>query len=175
MANTTSPTIEDRLQLLEDRLRRLETKLTVLHELPESIRALGGSPGSYAIILVGPGPLDEGIVERVLGPRPSKEQEPQMETPVEPWKHLVARKHPWRKQLFLKGRNMTVRQLVGGIKANSLTEEQAAASYDLPIEAIREALVYFEANPEVIALDAAYERYLEKLRGRGRGPESLPR
>jgi uncharacterized protein (DUF433 family) len=97
------------------------------------------------------------------------------ETPVEPWKHLVARKHPWRKQLFLKGRNMTVRQLVGTVKANNFSEEQAAKDLGLPVEAIREALAYFDANPEVIELDAAYERYLRKLRGVGRGPQPVPR
>ncbi len=96
------------------------------------------------------------------------------ETPVEPWKYLVARRHPWRKQLFLKGRNMTVRQLVGTVKANKFSEEQAAKDLRLPVEAIREALAYFEANPEVIELDAAYERYLLKLRGNGRGPQSVP-
>jgi uncharacterized protein (DUF433 family) len=98
------------------------------------------------------------------------------ETPVEPWKHLVARRHPWRKQLYLKGRNMTVRQLVGTVKANRFSEEEAAADLHLPVEAIREALAYFEANPEVIELDAAQERYLlSQEGGRGRGPESVPR
>jgi uncharacterized protein (DUF433 family) len=98
------------------------------------------------------------------------------ETPASPWKHLVVRNHPWRKQLYIKGRNMTVRQLVGGMKANKLTEEQAVQSYDLPVEALREALAYFEANPEVIALDHATEMYLVAQNGgRGRGPESVPR
>ena len=101
--------------------------------------------------------------------------EPPLETPAAPWKYLAIRRHPWRKQLFVKGRKMTVRVLVGSIKANKLTDEQAAANYDLPVEAIREALAYFEANPEVIALDAAYEQYLRKLHGVGRGPESVPR
>jgi uncharacterized protein (DUF433 family) len=110
-----------------------------------------------------------------VGSGASQEADALVETPVAPWKHLVARKHPWRKQLYIKGRNMTVRQLVGGIKANKFTEEQAAANYHLPVEAIREALRYFDENPEVIELDAAHERYLEKLRGRGRGPESVPR
>ncbi len=95
------------------------------------------------------------------------------ETPVEPWKHLVARKHPWRKQLFVKGRNMTVRQLVGTVKANKLSEEQAAKDLGLPVDAIREALTYFKANPEVIELDAAYEQNLRKTRGVGRGPQSV--
>lgn len=45
------------------------------------------------------------------------------ETPAPPWKHLVVRRHPWRKQLYLKGRNMTVRVLVGSVKANGFTEE----------------------------------------------------
>jgi hypothetical protein len=71
---------------------------------------------------------------------------------------------------------MTVRQLVGTMKANKFTEEQAAADLHLPVEAIREALAYFEANPEVIALDHATEMYLLSLgRGKGRGPESVPR
>ena len=98
-----------------------------------------------------------------------------VETPVEPWKHLVARRHPWRKQLFLKGRNMTVRQLVGTVKANKFSEEQAAKDLGLPVEAIREAFAYFEANPEVIELDAAHERYLRKIQGVGRGPQPVPR
>ena len=107
----------------------------------------------------------------VTGP----ESEGPQETSVEPWKHLVIRKHPWRKQLYLKGRNMTVRQLVGTMKASRFTEEEAANDVHLPVDAVREALAYFEANPEVIDLDAAHERYLDKLRGRGRGPESVPR
>ena len=70
---------------------------------------------------------------------------------------------------------MTVRVLVGTMKANGFTEEEAAIDLNLPVEAVREALAYFEANPEVIALDAAYEHYLRKLYGVGRGPESVPR
>ena len=93
-----------------------------------------------------------------------------------PWNYLVVRNHPWRKQLYIKGRNMTVRHLVGTVKANRFTEEQAAQDLHLPVEAIREALAYFEANPEVIALDHATEMYLLSLEGgKGRGPESVPR
>jgi uncharacterized protein (DUF433 family) len=98
---------------------------------------------------------------------------PPLETPVEPWRHLVARRHPWRKQLFLKGRNMTVRQLVGTARANRFSEEQAAQDLGLPVEAVREAFAYYDANPEVIDLDAAYERYLRKMRGVGLGPQSV--
>src|SRR5438045_3680363 len=66
------------------------------------------------------------------------------ETAVEPWQFLVRRQHPWRKQLYLKGRNLTARQLVGSLKANQWDDEKAAANHHLPIEAIREAMAYVE-------------------------------
>lgn len=119
-------------------------------------------------------PVSAGYKTVGGGPHSDKSRLPR-ETPVEPWKHLVARRHPWRKQLFLKGRNMTVRQLVGTVKANKFSEERAAKDLRLPVEAIREAFAYFDANPEVIELDAAHERYFRKIRGVGRGPQPLPR
>ena len=71
------------------------------------------------------------------------------EAAVEPWQYLVRRQHPWRKQLYVKGRNMTARQLVGSMKANQLDEAAAAADYHLPVEAVREALAYVERNREI--------------------------
>jgi hypothetical protein len=47
------------------------------------------------------------------------------ELPVPGWKHLVKRKHPWRRQLFLAGRNLTVRQLVNTVEVNNWSEEAA--------------------------------------------------
>ena len=106
----------------------------------------------------------------------SQETRGPQETSAPPWKHLVVRNHPWRKQLYITGRNLTVRHLVGTVKANRFTEKQAAQDLHLLVEAIREALAYFEANPEVIALDHATEMYLISLEGgKGRGPESVPR
>src|SRR5437016_4150095 len=64
------------------------------------------------------------------------------EAPIPPWKYLVRREHSWRQQLYIKGRNMTARQLVGGIRANQLNEAQAASNYQLPAEAVHEALAY---------------------------------
>ena len=81
------------------------------------------------------------------------------------WRYLIPRPHAWRRQLYIKGRNMTVRHLVGTVKASRFTEEQAAQDLHLPVKAIREALAYFEANPEVIALDHATEMYLLSLEG----------
>ena len=50
---------------------------------------------TYALV-----PTDAGSSsQETHGPR---------ETPAPPWKYLVVRKHPWRKQLYMRGRNMTV-------------------------------------------------------------------
>ena len=145
---------------------------------PEQVRALAEA-GEHPLVMIDPTTRKTYALvptEQVASGVESGDMEGPRETSVEPWKHLVARRHPWRKQLYIKGRNMTVRQLVGGVKANKFTEEQAAANYHLPVEAIREALAYFEANPEVIALDHATEMYLLSLEGgKGRGPESVPR
>jgi uncharacterized protein (DUF433 family) len=80
------------------------------------------------------------------------------ELPAPGWNHLVVRRHPWRRQLFLKGRNMTVRQLVGTVKVDGWSEEEAARNVDLPVEAIREALRYAEINRDLLAAEAEYER-----------------
>src|SRR5437660_11369124 len=84
------------------------------------------------------------------------------EAAVEPWQYLVRRQHPWRKQLYVKGRNMTARQLVGSMKANQLDEAAAAADYHLPVEAVREALGYVESNRELLETEAEIERLMLK-------------
>ena len=95
------------------------------------------------------------------------------EVAVEPWQYLVRRQHPWRKQLYVKGRNMTARQLVGSMKANQLDEAAAAADNRLPVEAVREALVYVERNRELLETEAEIERLMLKRRRAARGPQRV--
>jgi uncharacterized protein (DUF433 family) len=97
------------------------------------------------------------------------------EGPVAPWAYLVARPHPWRRQLYLKGRNLTVRQLVGTVKANGWGEEEAASNLDLPVEAIREALRYAAENEELLTFETAYENLMLARKGYGRGTRAVPR
>ena len=54
------------------------------------------------------------------------------------------------KQLGIKGRNMIVWHLVASIVVRGETPEYVAADYDLPVEAVREALDYYYANKEWI-------------------------
>jgi hypothetical protein len=95
------------------------------------------------------------------------------EAAVQPWQHLVRRQHPWRQQLYVKGRNMTARQLVGAMKANQLDEAAVAADHRLPVEAVREALAYVESNRELLETEAEIERLMLKRGGAARGPQAV--
>ena len=56
----------------------------------------------------------------------------------------------WTKQLGIKGRNMLVWHLVAVMRTEGYTIEEAARNYDLPVEAVCEALAYFEDNKDWI-------------------------
>src|SRR4051794_29621552 len=49
------------------------------------------------------------------------------------WQYLIARPHRWRRQLSIKGRNLTVGQLVSTIHANGYLPEQASEELELPL------------------------------------------
>src|SRR2546423_16267 len=97
------------------------------------------------------------LLETMLGNGKRAEER---EAAVEPWRFLVRRDHPWRKQLYIKGRNLTARQLVGSIKANQWDDQKAAENYQVPIEAIAEALTYVEKNMELLTTEAEIERLM---------------
>ncbi len=147
-------------------LAQVGTPPIVMDPITRQVYVLMPAPASLGV--------EGGDAFAGVGGGPSQAPDAPLETPVEPWKHLVARKHPWRKQLYLKGRNMTVRQLVWSARANKFTEEQAAVNYDLPVQAIREAFAYAEANRELLDLEGSYERYLLSQGGKRRGPQPVP-
>lgn len=91
------------------------------------------------------------------------------------WQYLVARPHRWRRQLSVKGRNMTVGQLVSTIRANRYTPEQASDDLELPPAAINEALSYYAENRELIEMEACEERRRVSERGYSLEPKDLPR
>ena len=101
--------------------------------------------------------------------------EKQHEQTAPPWKYLVARPHPWRRQLSIKGRNMTVGQLTMTMRANRLSPEQASAEFDLPLEAIQEVVRYEQEQRSLLELEANEERRRLKERGCALEPQDLPR
>ena len=66
------------------------------------------------------------------------------------WTWLVARPHPWRRQLWLKGRRMTAGDLARTIEIEAWTPERASTEYDLPLDAVVEAQRYAQAHRDLI-------------------------
>jgi hypothetical protein len=156
----------ERLDKLEERLSRIEEAFGHFPEAP---------PASFwARFLAFRWPFSPFIYWFPRARLPGKDQLTETgEVTVEPWKYLVRRPHPWRRQLYLRGRNMTARQLVGGIGANKLDAEKAAVNYQLPVEAIREALAYVEEYKSLLADEAEIERLMLKREGVSRGPQPV--
>lgn len=115
----------------------------------------------------------EAIEERLRRLEERIDRQEVRESAVSPWQYLVHRRHPWRQQLYIKGRNLTARQLVGAMKANQLDEGKVAADSRLPVEAVREAVSYVEKNRELLATEAEIERMLLKRGGTARGPQAV--
>ena len=84
-----------------------------------------------------------------------------MENEIEPlminYKYLESRPHRWWKQLYIKGRNMTVWQLVSGILTDKQTPEEAANDYELPLGTVAESLLYCIDNWELIQTEREEE------------------
>jgi len=64
--------------------------------------------------------------------------------------YLVERPHPWRRQLSLRGRNVTVGQFVASMRANNLSPEAAADNFDVPLAQVMEALNYYETHQSLV-------------------------
>ena len=73
------------------------------------------------------------------------------------WRWLAERPHRWRRQPWIKGRKLTVGDVVGRLNFEQLTPEALAADMDLPIEAVREAAEWasIPANADLIAMEDA--------------------
>lgn len=84
---------------------------------------------------------------------------------TEDWKYLVTRPHPWRRQLYIKGRKLLVSTVWQDMIANKMSAEQAAENWDLPLAAIHEAINYCENNRELLKLEADEERYRLETKG----------
>lgn len=66
------------------------------------------------------------------------------------WQWLVARPHPWRRQLWVKGRRLAAGDLARTVEIEDWSPERAAAEFNLPLEAILEAQRYLAANRDLV-------------------------
>lgn len=83
--------------------------------------------------------------------------------PVRHYRYLIARPETGRQQLYLKGRNMSVGQLIYKMRTNQLTVQEAAEDMDLSIDQVSEVLAYYHTHRELIASEAESEkRFLQR-------------
>ena len=81
------------------------------------------------------------------------------------WHYLEQRPHPWRRQLYLRGRKQRASTLWVNLTVNGMTPEEAADNWDLPLAAIHEIIEYCEANQSLLKQEAEEERRRLEARG----------
>ncbi len=86
-------------------------------------------------------------------------------TEVENWQYLVARSHPWRRQLYIKGRKLLASTVWQDMMGNQMSPEQAAENWELPLSAIYEVINYCESHRELLKMEAEEERYRLEQKG----------
>jgi uncharacterized protein (DUF433 family) len=92
----------------------------------------------------------------------------------ENWQYLVRRPHPWRRQLYIKGRKLLASTVWQDMIANHMSPEQAAENWDLPLPTIYEVIRYCESHQELLKLEADEERYRLEEKGDSLEPTTAP-
>ena len=85
-----------------------------------------------------------------------------MSTNSKAYNYLVRKPKSVYKQLFIKERWISARTLYGmyAREESPMTPEEIAADYDLPLEAVQEAIAYCESNPPELSEDWQKEEAL---------------
>lgn len=78
--------------------------------------------------------------------------------PQTQWHYLEQRPHPWRRQLYIKGKRIKASVIYFDMMANEETPQQAAENWDLPLAAIQEVIEYCQTYQELLNIEAAEER-----------------
>jgi uncharacterized protein (DUF433 family) len=83
------------------------------------------------------------------------------------WKYLAPNPKSNYKQLFIKGTRIRARTLYGFFMSEEepRTPEQIAEDYELPVEAVKEAVAYCESKPPEIEEDFRREEALMEATG----------
>lgn len=90
-----------------------------------------------------------------------------MSTNSTAYKYLVRKPKSVYKQLFVKERWISARTLYGMYARDEspMTPEEIAADYDLPLDAVVEAIAYCESNPPELTEDYAREEAVMQATG----------
>jgi hypothetical protein len=107
---------------------------------------IGGSPEQQGALEVKP------VIEKLALPK---------------WVYLVAQAHPWKKQLFVKARNLPAAAVWTGMIANDLSVQEAAENLKLSVDAVEEILEYCQANRVLLEMEAQEELRILEEKGIG--------
>ena len=89
-----------------------------------------------------------------------------MSTALTKYAHLAPNPKSAYKQLFIKGTRIRARTLYGWYACEEpMTPDEIAADYNLPLEAVKEAIAYCEFNPPELLEDYAREEALMEASG----------
>jgi uncharacterized protein (DUF433 family) len=89
------------------------------------------------------------------------------DTTATTWKHLAPNPKSAYTQLFVSGTRIRARVLYGMFVSEEepMTPQQIAAEFNLPIEAVHEAIAYCQADPPEIKKDFEREERLMEASG----------
>jgi len=90
---------------------------------------------------------------------------PEIPTSASQWTYLAERAHPWRRQLYVKGRRLPAWIVWMDMLRENETREEAAYNWDLPLAAVDEIIAYCEQNKELLDMEADEEKRLLKAAG----------
>ena len=92
---------------------------------------------------------------------------PLSSSPANGWVHLAPNPKSAYKQLFIKNRRIRAEAIYGLTVdcSEPITPEQVATSFDLPLEAVQEAIDYCRSNPPEIEADHRREEARMKATG----------
>jgi hypothetical protein len=90
--------------------------------------------------------------------RPTRLVLPDFDVPSTSWIYLCERPHPWRRQLYVKGRKLLASTVWNDLIANQMTAEEAAEDRDLPVDAVLEIIRYCNQNLSLIQMEAQEEK-----------------
>ena len=90
-----------------------------------------------------------------------------MSTEPKQYKYLARKPKSVYKQLFIKDRWISARTLYGLFVGDedTMTAEEIAANYDLPLDAVLEAIAYCESDPPEIREDHLREEAVMEASG----------
>lgn len=143
---------EAQIEWLREALGATSAKEAILRAVSVLSTLKEYSQKGFKVALVKP---DEQVELVIVGLEPTAEQ----------WKYLIQRPHPWRRQLYVKGRRLLAATVWQDMQANELSLEQTAKNFSLPVEAVIEIIRYCEINQELLKMEADEERHRLEAKG----------